>query len=521
MTRKSLPALVLAIGVLAAFIKPAGAVLPAVGAISHKNMEWKFNWEGDVGSDIEFLERKLPDGSLKRYAIVGLMGHGFNVYDITNPDLPLLTSAFVDPGFNWEGDIQVNPRRNLVIVATESPGVTVGNGTSGGLAIVDVTDIANPVLKSHITLTGGAHNVVIIDDNIAWGLLPTTVVDYSDPAAPKNLGQKPAVCGHDVTVDLNKPGFAYSACPNSTKPLQTLDITDPVNPVVLANVRNTDISIGHQADPSPDSSLIFVTDEEGGGLTNETCPGGGLHVYDVSGKYVPGSSMTNPLLVGHWFAPFTGLGMEDHTSNGQWGNCTIHVHNLQSERWLMSVAHYSAGTFVADLQNPTVPKGTGLYDEFTGDEFGGPTDWGNTTGNFLPEGADTWSAKWTRFDDPAYDRYIFTSDITRGFDVLHYSGPMPKKVARLAADATGNGGSISGKLDRYAVYTYQGYVHKPLEGKEITIKVGNQTVTTTTGPDGSFSAPLGLAPGSYTAEVTWAGDADYQATTVTQEVSLS
>jgi hypothetical protein len=521
MTRKSLPALVLAIGLLASFIHPAGAVLPAVGAVSHKNMEWRWNVPGDVASDIEFLERKLPDGSLKRYAIVGEMGHGFDLIDITNPDLPVLTSVFVDPGFNWEGDIQVNPRRNLVIVATESPGVTVGNGTSGGLAIVDISNVANPVIKSHITLTGGAHNVTIIDDQYAYGLLPTTIVDYSDASNPKNLGQVPAICGHDLTVDLNKPGIAYSACPSGQKSLQTVDISNPAQPQIIANVNNSSISIGHQADPSPDSSLIFVTDERGGGLTNETCPGGGLHVYDVSGKYVPGSSLASPKLVGHWFAPFNGAGgVSNNNGNGLWGNCTIHVHNLQSERWLMSVAHYSAGTFVADLTGPTSPAGTGLYHEFTGTAFGGPTTWGNTTGNFLAEGADTWSAKWTRFDDPKYDRYIFTSDITRGLDVFYYSGPMPKKVARLTVDNS-TGGAIAGKLDRYAVYTYEGYVHKPLEGKTLRVSVDDRTIRVSTNPDGSFSAPLGLAPGTYQVEVTWLGDSEYQATSITETVAVS
>jgi hypothetical protein len=509
-------AVVAILAVLVPSALPSEAAIPAAGAISSKNMTWKFNVEADVGSDIEFLERKMPDGSLKRYAIVGDMGHGFNIIDITNPDLPLLTGAFVDPGFNWEGDVQVNPRRNLVLLAIESPGTTVDHSAGDGLGIIDISDLTQPKLLSVVDDVNGAHNVTIINDQYAYTLLPTYIIDYSDPVHPKNLGQAPAICGHDLTVDWNNPTIGYSACPTSGNNLQIVDLSDPAHPTIIKNVHDANVSIGHQADPAPDSSFVMLTDERGGGLTNETCPGGGAHLYDISGKYIPGASLSNPKKMGAYFAPFYDI--TDPTKQRQWGNCTIHVMTFQAERYLMSVAHYSAGTFVADMQFPTKASG-GLYNEFKGTTFGGPTSWGNTMGNFLPEGAETWSSKWTRFDDPVFDRYVFTQDITRGMDVFHYDGPMPKKIARLRVNAKAAGGAVTGILDRYAVYTYLGWVNKPLANITLTVTRGTQSFTTTTGSDGSFSVPMGLTTGSAPITVSWTGDDTYQPASVTQTVT--
>ena len=504
--------------VLGAIVAPAAAVLPAVGAISKKNMDWKWNVEADIGSDIEFLERKLPDGSLKRYAIVGDMGHGFNIIDITNPDLPLPVGAFVDPGFNWEGDVQVNPRRNLVVLAVEFPGITVEHSGGDGIAIVDISNLQQPTLLSVVDDVEGAHNVTIIDDRYIYTELPTYIIDYTNASNPINLGKSNTVCGHDITVDPNNPTRAYTACDFSLKS-QILDISDPAKPLVISEIRDTKLEIHHQADPSPDSSLLVLTDERGGGLTNETCPGGGAHIYDISGKYIPGASESNPRKMGTWFAPFYSM-TGGPTAQQQWGNCTIHVMTFQAERWLTTFGYYSAGSWVVDFQEATKPSG-GEYTEYKGTSFGGPTTWGNTMGNFLPEGAETWSTKWTRFDDPLFDRYIFTQDITRGMDVFYYTGPMPKKIARLTVDEVATGGDVSGVLDRYAVWTYAGYVNKPLAGKTLTVSAdGGPSVEAISGADGSFSADLNLAPGAHEVTVTWTDASGvYQTTEVTQTVS--
>ena len=522
--RKTTLSLVAALAAMALLNGPAGAVIPGAGVISKKNIDWKWNNEKGLGSDIEFFERRQSDGSLRRYAVAGDMSHGFDIYDITNPDMPLLAGAFVDPCVNWQGDVQVNPRRSLVVLATESPGTAVGHGPGDGLAIVDVSNVQQPRVVGRVSgITGAAHNSTIIDDRYIYTSSPVFIVDYGDAANPKELGRAPSwMCNsHDITVDPNRPTVIYIACGGGgTGETQIVDVTDPAAPVLISKISDRDISITHQADPNLDSSLLFVSDERGGGTSHSRCPGGGLHVYDISGKYVTGASLQTPQKLGIYFPPWGGTGAAG--SSGQWGNCTAHNFTFQAERDLLSVGWYSAGSFVADMTEATKASG-GLYTEYKGGDAAvpGKTTWGNTMGNILLEGDEVWSTKWTRFDDPKFDRYMFTNGLTRGVDTLMYTGPLPKKVARLRVDGQAPGGTISGVLDRYAVWTYQGWVNKPLAGKTLQVTAGGTTVEVTTGADGSFTASTGLLAGTYDATVSWVGDDEYQAASVRRQITVS
>jgi hypothetical protein len=516
MIRKSLTIVSVIAIATATLAAAASAVIPGVGAVSKKNMEWVFNNAQAGGSDLEFLERKQADGSLKRYVIAGAVGSGFTITDITDPAMPLPTGAYVSP-HAYQGDVQVNPRRNIVVLATDAAGSVAHSGGSG-IELVDITNLQTPAKLGVVSNVEGAHNSTIIDDSYIYTVGPTYIIDYTDPRNPKNLGRPPGVCGgHDITVDPNRPNIAYAACGNDR--FQILDVSNPATPVIISEKRDNKISITHQADPSPDSSLLFVSDERGGGISNETAPGGGLFIFDISGKYTNGAaSLANPIRIGYWVAPFSGPAGND-TTPGQWGNVTSHVGTFQAERNLVALGWYSMGTWAVDLGEKTLTQG-GLYDEWSGNQFTqGPTTWGNTTGNILLEGDEVWSSKWTRFDDPVYDRYIFTNGLTRGVDTIRYTGPLSKKVARLTVGGNAPGGVVSGVLDRYAVWTYTGWENRPLAGKTITVSSGSQSVTVTTGADGSFSANLSPTTGARTVTVRWDGDESYSPAEVTRTVT--
>lgn len=516
---------------------PASSGAQVVGQVPRspfrQNIAWVWNNPQVVGSDIEFFERKLDNGTLKRYAIAGAIGHGFQIIDITNPRLPLVAGAFVDPGVNYQGDPQVNPRRNIVSISTDgAPAATLGHGgVAAGVTLVDISNLSAPTLLSTVRNIGGAHNSTIIDDRYIYTALPTRIIDYSDPRNPVVLpaARSSAICGHDLTVDPNRPDRLYSACSSGNR-WQVVDISDPANPKVLSTVVDTMISIPHQADPAPDSSFVVVSDERGGGVTNEFAPGGGGHVYDISGKYIPGASETNPKKMGIYFAPFNGAtDPVDNTTAGPWGNVTMHNFTFQAERFLMSVGWYSMGSWVVDMQEATNEAANGhLYDEWDGNQFrNGPTTWGNTQGHIILEGDEVWSTKWTRFDDLQFDRFLFTNGLTRGMDTLEYTGGLPKKVARLRIDPTSTGEAITGTLDRFAVWTYEGWVNKPLAGKTISVFVqGVGTRTGTTDATGRFSVPFDLRAGQYDVEATWTPsptsveDSRYQEATATQTVTV-
>lgn len=519
-----------AVGVLLVSLTPAASAVP----VDAKNMGWVTGLPQAAASDIEFLEREEEDGSLSRYAIVGNIGHGFQIIDITDPVSPQPVGAFLDPGVHYQGDVQVNPRRDLVVVATDgAPAATLGYGGVGnGIAFVDISDLSSPTLLSVLGGLGGSHNSTIIDDRYVYTALPTHIVDYSDPENPVDLGvaamTDPAnpdgptvpICGHDITLDPNRPDRAYSACSSNSPSWQVIDVSDPARPKLVSQIRDSKLSIPHQADPAPDSSFVVVTDERGGGVSHNRCPGGGAHIYDISGTYTDGeASEANPIKIGIWFAPFTGTSGSGDA--GEWGNCTMHNMTFQAERFLLSAGWYSAGAWVTDLQAATADGGE--YQEYSGTDSAvpGTTTWGNTQGNIILAGDEVWSTKWTRFDDPVFDRYAFNSGLTRGFDVLSYDGTLPRKVARLAITDIAPDGVLSGKLDRFAVWTYEGWVNKPLAGETVTVTVdGADAGTTETADDGTFSASLpDLEQGSYTVTVAWAGNDEYQPNSVTQTLT--
>ncbi|MDQ3991615.1 MAG: hypothetical protein M3245_04815, partial [Actinomycetota bacterium] len=202
--------------------------------------------------------------------------------------------------------------------------------------------------------------------------------------------------------------------------------------------------------------------------------------------------------------------------------CTMHSWQMQPERHLALGGLYAGGTWVLDPSKATQPGGG--YAEY---DFGGrKTTWGTTVAN-VRDAADFVNAtQWLPFDTetPAaiaggYDRLVFTNGWFRGLDIYRYTGDLPKKLSRLAVDVSSSGGAVTGKLDRYAVLTHEGWRNKPLAGERVQVSAGGSTVTVTTAADGSFSADLGLGAGSHQVTVTWAGNDRFAENTVSQTVT--
>jgi hypothetical protein len=502
---------------VALFVGTASAQVPAQG-LSSKNMHWEANAANLVGNSLDFFERKLADGSIKRYAVAATHVNGFDILDITTPTAPVTVSRYVSPGVNNHPWVQVNPRRNIVALSIEERGgATVSHGGSVGVEFVDISNVANPQLLGVVNGLNGPHTIRMIGDNHVYTTLPTHIIDYTDPRNPKDLGEI-KYCGHEFYPDPNIPGRTYIGFCGNFK-WGILDTSNPADPKLVTEVRDLSIEFAHEVFPAPDSSFVGVADFRGAGQTHVRCPGGGIHFFDISGKYVAGASLTTPRKMGAWFMPFSGVASDQNSTNPNWASCTLHSWQMQPERLLFTAGLYSAGTWVGDPAAATKATG-GLYEEYKGQPGGGPTTWGNTTGNWLSEGDFVNATQWIPFDIPAAADHLFTNGLFRGVDVLHYAGPMPQKLSRLTVHANAAGGQVTGVLDRYAVLTYNGWENKPLAGKTVTIDAGGTAVNVVTGPDGSFSANLGLAAGSHEVTATWAGDSVFDDVSLTRQVSV-
>jgi hypothetical protein len=502
---------------------PAGAQIPAAGALSSHEMELERNVANLAGNSLDFFERRQPDGTIKRYAVAATHGNGFDILDLTNPLNPTVAGRYVTPGFNYHPWVQVNGPRNIVALSIEEQGATVSHTGSTGIEFVDISDVANPELVGVIDGLNGPHTIRMIGPNHIYTTLPTHIVDYTNPAAPTS--KESAICGHDFFPDPNHPGRTWVGICGAVGKWGLLDTTDPGNPVLIHEERDNKIEYAHEVFSAPDSSFVAVADFRGGGQTWVKCPGGALHFYDISGKYVSGASLTDPKKMGVWHIPFAGaLPVDPSAQNAaapNWGSCTMHSFQFQPERLLVAAGLYSAGTWVMDPSGPTVSGGD--YTEFQGNPgLGfGPTTWGNTKGNFIAEGDFVNASQWLPFDGvPVGKDHVYTNGLVRGLDILHYHVAVPKKLSRIRIDASATGGVVSGVLDRYAVLTYEGWVNKPLAGQTVEIRAGGTTVTTTTGPDGSFSANLGLSAGSHNATVTWAGDDEFAVSSLSRQVTV-
>ena len=531
----------------------ASAQIPSTGALSHHDVhsDSGSNAFNVGGNALDFFERRLSDGTLKRYAVAATHGNGFDIVDVSDPLKPQAVSRYVSPGANYHPWVQVNGERNIVALSIEEQGRSVGHGFTTGVEFVDISNLAAPVLLGIAETppiggsrlggvsgpgsnSDGAHTIRMIGDNHIYTTLPTHIIDYTNPRQPVSLGEKNVaglgkLCGHEFYPDPNVPGHTYVGfCGPGAGRWGILDTSNPAEPKLITEYRDLDIEYAHEAYPSPDSSMVAVADFRAGrngmGQTYVRCPGGGLHFYDISGKYKPGASITNPIKMGTWFAPYTGVAGGSTpipaTTDPNFGPCNLHSFHFQPERMLITVGLYMGGTWVMDPRAATLASG-GEYSEYSHNPGRGlgPTTWGNTLGNYIADGDMVNASQWLPFDVSVAKDHYYANGLIRGVDVMHFEGAVPKKLSRLTIDGSASGGTVSGVLDRYAVLTADGWVNKPLAGKTVEIRSGGTTVEATTGADGSFSADLGLSGGTHTVTVSWAGDEEYDVSSLTRQVT--
>ena len=108
--------------------------------------------------------------------------------------------------------------------------VYVADG-AGGLAVVDVSDAANPRTLGR-ALTGGNAGSVVVEGSLAYvaaGSAGLAIVDVSDPTAPRLLGTAPTP-GNAVQVSVAR-GRAWVAAWNDVR---VFDVSEPARPRLIA-----------------------------------------------------------------------------------------------------------------------------------------------------------------------------------------------------------------------------------------------------------------------------------------------
>jgi hypothetical protein len=369
------------------------------------------------------------------YALAGSYDNGLQIIDIDRPAAPK-TVAVYDCVVR-QGDVQVFTRGSRTYVAytqddpyNSSSGNTAsacyqeatalgdfGPGVNkAGTFIADITDPYHPTTVAFISEPRGSHNQTVApggqylynsNSDLNRVALPSIeVFDISDLENPRKvytLTLETGLNSHDIT--FNEDGTrAYSAAITHSL---VLDTTNLAQPRIIGRIIDPAVNIHHQSDPitltdattGMERTFLVVTDELAGAAGNAVCPGGGLHVYDITG-----SLERSPVKVGAWFMPeirFTGV---DNLT------CTSHVLRMYPEQGLMTIAWYNAGVRVVDISG-LVGVSVGA-DESSGNVGAGMKE----IGYYYFPNSDTWSVKAHKFR-PDGTFYMYGNDLNRGLDV--------------------------------------------------------------------------------------------------------
>ncbi|CAN5474405.1 hypothetical protein BH10ACI3_BH10ACI3_15710 [soil metagenome] len=306
------------------------------------------NCTSSAGANLKFADI-FADGNI---AVQGSYGcRGAFIYDITNPDAPVLASWY-NPGGNQQF-------LEAIIVGNRG---YFGSGTgSGGVHIVDLTNPYSPVLLGTVDSThGNAHNLIhemvvfnqggqtYLLEN--YNSLSTTkilkIINVTNPAAPvfvRDLTPTEPQWVHAMVVKGNRlftSGWGNSANRGRTEIYDISNIATTA-PVLLGFISDqSSITAGnsmHSAWPSEDGNYLYSCRETSNGS-------GDVRVYNITNPAVP-------VLV-------NSIGMNALGLNA------VTPHNPVVAGNYLYVAWYQAGIQVFDLTNPADPKRVGQYDTF-------------------------------------------------------------------------------------------------------------------------------------------------------------
>ncbi|WP_159942799.1 MULTISPECIES: LVIVD repeat-containing protein [unclassified Nocardiopsis] len=363
------------------------------------------------------------------YAIGGNY-NGFVIYDISDPESPQVVSEVLCPG--GQGDVSVSgdllyfsvdyPRAGTECGAPSVP-TTDPNGFEG-IRIFDISDKANPQYVSAVRTDCGSHTNTLVPGKDGeheyvyvssyspsarfpncqppHDKISVIEIPLDDPAAAKVIdtpvlfpegGNTNTAGCHDITV-YPKRDIAAGACMGDGI---LMDISDPAAPVVTDVVRDTNFAFWHSATFTNDAKTVLFTDELGGGggaTCNERIGSerGANAIYQVGGtKDAPELGFE-----GYYKLP-------RHQADTE--NCVAHNGSLipVPGRDYFVQSWYQGGVSVIDFNDPKNAQEIGYFDRAPINE------------DRLVLGG-SWSAYY-------YNGYVYSSDITRGLDVLKLEDP--------------------------------------------------------------------------------------------------
>ncbi|MFG0329559.1 MAG: choice-of-anchor B family protein [Phycisphaerales bacterium] len=278
----------------------------------------------------------------REYALMGL-SNAVAVVEVTDPANPVVLNTIPHTDSLW-GDIKVFGDYAYAV-----------NEGGGGIDIIDLSNVDNGVATLVRRFTGNSvrtsHNVVINEEsgylylvgaNINGGA-PVAFDLNGDPTNPVLAGQmRGSPYCHDAQVytytEGPYDGREIAFCANGTSGVQIWDVTDKSNMLLLSARTYPGLQYCHQCWLSDDQQYLFVNDEldELSGTALTTR----TLVFDVS-------DLENPFLA----TTFTsGLPSTDH--------------NLYVKNFFVYEANYTSGLRIFDASNALDAFEVGFFDTY-------------------------------------------------------------------------------------------------------------------------------------------------------------
>lgn len=266
---------------------------------------------------------------------------GVFIYDITNPDAPVLASVY-NPSPN-QAFLEAIVVGNRGYFGSGGPFPSGSPSTGEGVHIVDLSNPYQPVLLGKVNASkgngfNGIHEMVVQGNYLIENYNSTTtktlkVIDISDPANPVfkwDFNPLDSLWVHAVHVRGNR---LYTSGWNGQIEIYDISNLGSQPPVILGTIQGNNSN--HSSWTSEDGRYLFSC--------RETLDGD-LRVYDVSDP-------TTPALVKTIKTSDLGLN-------------AVSPHNPVVMGNYLYISWYQAGIQVFDISNPIDPKRVGQYDTF-------------------------------------------------------------------------------------------------------------------------------------------------------------
>lgn len=412
---------------------------------------------------------------------------GFSVWDVSDPVHPTMLS--VVPCVTSQGDPSIVG--NLLFISAEGRGNRNDCAKGGvedpadhmaGVRIFDVSDPRNPRLVKNVQTCKGSHTHTVIPDPKDKGVVYIYVsgnqgaradmegcVNGDDPADPANslyrldvirvplanpeqaavvtgariftgLAPAPSRGGNERRQRLTGPRNCHDVTAYPAMNLLAgacashgllVDISDPMNPVRLDAVADTNFSLWHTAVFSNDGSTVMFTDEWGGG-TQPMCQANSM--MEMGGNTALTIGRDRKYTQHAYFKIPTAQSAQENCVSHNGGLLPVPGRDIMVQGW------YQGGVDVIDFSDPDNPVELAYFDR-------GPIDAPpDSAAGDRPRGRGTiggsWGAYW-------YNGMIYSSELARGLDILELL-PSDKLSANELAAA---------KLVKYEEYNPQSQPH--------------------------------------------------------------